>query len=312
MINLQNQSVLITGRYGFLGKQIEKILVTKGTIIQGLPKSECDLRDKNQTETLFYRNKPDYVLNLAGFNGGIVFNKQNPSQIFNDNVQMGLNVLNACKTFNVKKVISVMASCAYPDTGKEILYESEFWDGPCNPTVECHGLAKRTLEAYSRFLHQQYNFPAYTICLTNLYGPGDRFNERGKVVSMLIQKFIKAKEKNLSSVEILGSGVALRDLMYVEDAAQAVIKSLEFYNNSNFPLNIGTGKDISIKNLVNMITNMVGYKGEVTWNIKAGDGQIKKLLDITRMRKILNYEPETKFEDGLRNTIDWYRENQEM
>jgi GDP-L-fucose synthase len=309
MVNLAGKSVLLTGATGFLGRYVETILGMRGASVNS--SATTDLTKEAQTSFMMKLLVPDFVIHCAGFNGGIIFNKKYPADIFEKNVKMGMNILKAAQENGVQKVISVMTSCAYPD-GKELLNEAELWDGPPHPSVECHGLAKRTLDAYSRFLNAQYTFPAYTVAITNLYGPGDVFNERGKVVSMLIKKFVEATQQNLPEVHCMGTGRPRRELMYVGDAAEALVRSLEYYEDPTKPLNIGVGIDSSIMMLAELIAILVGYRGDIVWQTDATDGQLVKLLDSSRMRTILNYNPPTKLVDGLAETIRWYIDNKEM
>lgn len=311
MINLQGKTVLVTGGTGFLGKHVLKRLEERGALTCYFSRQECDLTKLSDVRLPFLVSKPDYVIHCAGFNGGIVYNRKYPYEIFYKNAQMGLNIIETCKEFKVKKVISVMTSCSYPDTDAEILKEEEFYNGRPNPSIECHGLAKRVLEAASRFANQQYSFPAYSVAITNLYGPGDTFDlERTKVVGALIHRFVTAKQENIDRVVCLGTGNPRREFMFVRDAAEALVRSLELYEDASIPLNIGVGSDTSIASLALLIKNIVGYEGDVIWDTSAGDGQMKKLLDTTRMRSILNYEPETPLDVGLEETIRWYINNQ--
>ena len=224
---------------------------------------------------------------------------------------MGLNIHNACTFSGVKKIVSIMTSCAYPDTGMEVLEEDTFWNGLPNKTIRAHGIAKRILQTASEAYKDQYELDAVTVCITNLYGPYDTFNlVRTKVVGALIRKFVEAVIEEKDTVECWGTGAPMREFMYVADAAEAVVQSLKNYNDETKPLNIGTGKDISIKELVEGIVEVTGYKGEVFWNTDKPDGQLKKLLSTGRMKEFVDLEP-TDFKDGLKQTISWYTENKQ-
>jgi GDP-L-fucose synthase len=309
--NLSGKVVCVTGgKSPFLGKNIREVLSRKNCVVFDCPHSICDLTRLDHTLRYFTLSRPDYVIHCAGFNGGIIYNRNFPADIFYKNTLMALNVLEASHQLNVKKILSIMTSCAYPD-GLDVLNENDLWKGKPHTSIECHGLAKRNLDAFSRFCNKQYGLNAITAVLTNLYGPGDTFSERGKVVSMLIRKIVTAKQESLSNVNVLGTGVARREFMYVEDAADAVVRALEIYGDTELPINIGTGSDISIRDLVGKIVNIVGYEGQIIWDATAGDGQIKKLLDVDKMKNILKYDPPTNFDEGLRKTVEWYRENKE-
>jgi nucleoside-diphosphate-sugar epimerase len=252
--------------------------------------------------------KPDYCIHAAGYNGGIEFNRMYPADIFYANTIMGLNVHYACQYIGVKKLLSIMTSCAYPDTGMEVLKEETFWEGSPNKTIRAHGIAKRTLQTASEAYNDQYELNAATVCVTNLYGPKDTFNlVRTKVVGALIRKFVEALDNN-ESVECWGTGSPMREFMYVEDAAEAIVQALQKYDDSTQPLNIGTGQDISIKELVEYVIKATEFKGSVNWNTDKPDGQMKKLLDTTRMSNYVDIKP-TNIEEGIKKTVDWYRGN---
>ena len=204
-----------------------------------------------------------------------------------------------------------MTSCAYPDTGMEVLKEDTFWNGLPNKTIRGHGIAKRILQAAAEAYKEQYDFNACTVCVTNLYGPNDTFDlVRTKVVGALVRKFVEAKINEDEEVECWGTGSPKREFMYVYDAAEAIIQALEKYDNSCTPLNIGTGKEITIKQLVEYIVDKSKYTGEIKWNTDIPDGQLKKLLDTTRMKEYVDINPIT-VEDGIEKTIQWYISNKE-
>ena len=204
-----------------------------------------------------------------------------------------------------------MTSCAYPDTGMDLLKEETFWNGLPNKTIRAHGIAKRILQVASEAYNDQYELDAATVCVTNLYGPNDTFNlVRTKVVGALVRKFVEAKIEEEDTVECWGTGDPMREFMYVYDAAEAIVQALENYDDHSQPLNIGTGKDISIKELVNHIIEAVGYEGEVFWNLEKPDGQMKKLLDTTRMKEYIDIAP-VEIEEGIKSTVEWYSVNKD-
>jgi GDP-L-fucose synthase len=255
--------------------------------------------------------KPDYCIHAAGYNGGIEFNRMYPADILFSNAVMGLNLHHACEWAGVKKLISIMTSCAYPDTGMEILEEDQFWNGLPNETIRAHGIAKRVLQAASEAYSKQYEFNSVSVCVTNLYGPNDTFNlVRTKVVGALIRKFVEAKHKEEEQVECWGTGSPMREFMYVDDAAEAIVQALQKYEDNTAPLNIGTGSDISIKQLVEYINEAVGYEGEIFWNTEKPDGQMKKLLSVEKMKKYIDIET-TDVKEGIAKTVEWYSLNKE-
>ena len=311
MIDLKDKIVLVTGGEGFFGRAICKAVNSRGGKAVALRHQSVNLCDLDATISALDSLKPDYCIHAAGYNGGIEFNRMYPADILYSNTVMGLNIHHACEYLGVKKVVSIMTSCAFPDTGMEILKEETFWDGLPNKTIRAHGIAKRILNAATQAYNDQYNLNAVTVCVTNLYGPNDTFNlVRTKVVGALIRKFVEAKLEENEQVECWGTGAPMREFMYVDDAAEAVVQALEKYEDVDTPLNIGTGTDISIKQLVDYIVKATNYKGEVFWNTEKPDGQMKKLLDTTRMKDILDVTP-IEVQEGVKRTVQWYMENKE-
>tara|TARA_Y100000817_G_C16860210_1_gene545470 strand:+ start:412 stop:1365 length:954 start_codon:yes stop_codon:yes gene_type:complete len=311
MIDLEGKKVLVTGGEGFLGTAICKKLREKGAEPVILRHSQVNMHDLQAIILFMTAVKPDYCIHAAGYNGGIEFNRMYPADILYSNTVMGLNIHHACEYLNVKKIVSIMTSCAYPDTGMEVLSEDTFWDGQPNKTIRAHGIAKRTLQTAAEAYNDQYELDAVTVCVTNLYGPHDTFNlVRTKVVGALIRKFAEAVIEEDDTVECWGTGAPMREFMYVDDAAEAIIQALIVYDDNTKPLNIGTGKDISIKQLVEYIRSSVKYEGEVFWNTEKPDGQMKKLLDTSRMKEIIDINP-IPVEEGIKKTVDWYVVNKE-
>ena len=261
MIDLKDKIVLVTGGEGFFGRAICKAVNSRGGKAVALRHQSVNLCDLDATISALDSLKPDYCIHAAGYNGGIEFNRMYPADILYSNTVMGLNIHHACEYLGVKKVVSIMTSCAFPDTGMEILKEETFWDGLPNKTIRAHGIAKRILNAATQAYNDQYNLNAVTVCVTNLYGPNDTFNlVRTKVVGALIRKFVEAKLEENEQVECWGTGAPMREFMYVDDAAEAVVQALEKYEDVDTPLNIGTGSDISIKELV-LQTTKEKYSG---------------------------------------------------
>ena len=309
MIDINGSRVLITGGEGFLGSAIAAKVKEKGGEPIILRHKEVNLHDLNATIQFLTAVQPDFCIHAAGYNGGIEFNRMYPADIFYSNTIMGLNIHHACEYLGVKKVLSIMTSCAYPDTGMDVLSEETFWNGLPNKTIRAHGIAKRTLQIAAEAYNDQYELDAVTVCVTNLYGPNDTFNlVRTKVVGALIRKFVEAVIEEENTVECWGTGAPMREFMYVDDAAEAIVQALQKYDNCSIPLNIGTGKDISIKRLVEYISKAVSYKGEVFWNTEKPDGQMKKLLDTIRMTDYVEINP-IEVEEGIKQTVEWYINN---
>ncbi len=309
MIDIKDKTVLVTGGEGFLGRAIVNNLIEKEAKPIILRHGDVNLNDLQTVIHYLNSVKPDYCIHAAGYNGGIEFNRMYPADILFSNTVMGLNLHHACEWAGVKKLISIMTSCAYPDTGMEVLEEGEFWNGLPNETIRAHGIAKRVLQAASEAYSKQYEFNSVSVCVTNLYGPNDTFNlVRTKVVGALIRKFVEAKQKEEEQVECWGTGSPMREFMFVDDAAEAIVQALQKYEDNTAPLNIGTGSDISIKQLVDYINEAVGYEGEIFWNTEKPDGQMKKLLSVEKMKEYINIEP-TNVKEGIAKTVEWYSLN---
>lgn len=307
---LTGNDVLVTGGAGFLGSHIVDYLKMCQAQVHICRSRWVDLTDYNKTEEYFMRVRPEYVIHCAGFNGGIEYNRRFGADILHKNSAMALNIHRAAQKAGTKKVLSIITSCAYPDNGAEVIKEETLWEGLPNGTIRGHGIAKRMLQACAEQYHQQYGLDAVTVGVTNLYGPRDTFNlVRTKVVGAVINKVLSAKMTG-EVPEFWGTGSSRREFMYVEDAAEAIVQALFKYEDHSQPLNIGIGSDMSIKELVDMVVEEIEYSGEVKWLTEKGDGQMKKLLDTSRMRELLDVKL-VPFDIGLRKTVEWYKINKQ-
>jgi len=306
MLQLTGKKIAVTGASSMIGRAVMSKLTKRGAFPRAIPHSIYDLLKLGDAYKAVIGN--DYCVHCAGYNGNISFNQKYPADIYHRTATMGLNVLHACHKFGIKKVVSPLASCAYPD--EDILYEGSLCSGSPNHTVEAHGLSKRVIFDYSRQLFKQFKYMSVCLVFNTCYGPHDSFNvDKTKVVGGLISKFVIAKAQNLPSVECWGSGQVRREFIYVDDAAEAIIQTLEHYDNPNIPLNVGTGTDIYVEDLAKIIKKIVGYEGDILWNTDKPDGQFQKLLYIRRMKDYLDIEF-TPLEDGLTKTIEWYKNEQ--
>lgn len=314
---LRKAKVLVTGGTGFLGQHLCRELDKYGAFTYSAGKG-LDLTWSPCVEQLFgHFSKPDYVFHLAGHNGGIAYNDAFPADIFFKNTIMGLNVLEACQRHKVKKVVSVVASCAYPEYGfgylggffpREIMEEHAFLDGETHASVACHGYAKRNLQLASSFYRKQYGLEAVCACPTTLYGPGDSYDpQRTKVMGGLIKRFVDAADNGSQSVTCWGTGSPMREFLYVEDAAKLLVETMLHYGDSDIPLNLGSGQEYSIKDTANMVASRVVFNGEIHWDSTKPDGQYRKRLDTTRMNEILPRIEFTTLEQGIDRTIADYR-----
>lgn len=307
MIDLKKRNIMVLGGHGFLGSHIVNSLLKRVASVSTPPREQFNLKNEDQCKDLFETYRPDYVINCAAKQGGIKYNQEHPIEILRDNVQIGVNVVEACSKYKVKKLVNILASCSYPN--KEILYEDEYLDGPPHESVFYHGMAKRTIFSLGKAYNKERGDNFVSVCLTNLFGPRANFDPKSsKVTEATIRKIVEAKEQNLPRVEFFGDGSEIREFMYVKDAAEAVVQALEKYEDASKPLNIGTGEETTIKELVMLVANAVGYEGEIFWNIEKSGGQRRKLLCSSTMKSILSVETTNLF-DGLSETIEWYIKN---
>ena len=293
---------LILGCDSMIGKQLCNIV----PYAVGISHKHYDLTKMESCYEAFRSYKIANVYHLAGLNGGISMNIERPADIFYTTSQINLNVLKCCELFKVNKVISVLASCSYPDRGNQFLSEADLWQGSPNDTVECHGLAKRMLHAYSRQLHKQFKIKTICAILTNCYGPGDRFDlNRTKVVGAIVKKVCDAKINGAPSITCFGTGAPLREIMHCRDAAKCLYAIENTYKDYLNPINIGSDQEISIKDLVEIVKRLVGYDGEVIWDTSKPDGQMRKKLSTFKMKQYVDHKM-IPLETGLEETIDYY------
>jgi GDP-L-fucose synthase len=304
-----NKKILLTGGNGFLGTFVTKNLKKQGVIDENLiiPRSkECDLREwKNCVKSV---ENVDIVIHLAANVGGIGFNMENPGSLFYDNAIMGLQMVEAARQANVEKFVAIGTICSYPKFTPVPFKEEDLWNGYPEETNAPYGLAKKMLLVQTQAYKKEYNFNSINLLPVNLYGPGDNFNpDSSHVIPALIKKTYEAKKFGIDHINVWGTGTSTREFIYVEDAANAIIMATEHYNNTE-PVNIGSGFEISIKDLINLIIDIFEYEGEVIWDITKPDGQPKRCLDVSKAQKEFGFVAKTDFEEGLRKTIKWYND----
>lgn len=301
------KQILLTGGAGFLGKHVVKQMLAKGIRREQIciPRSEdYDLRRWENCVNVV-RDK-EIVIHLAAKVGGIGFNQNYPGSLFYDNAIMGIQMIEAARREEVKKCTIVGTVCAYPKFATVPFSEDELWNGYPEETNAPYGLAKKMLLVQAQAYRQQYGFNAIYLLPVNLYGIGDNFNpDSSHVIPALIRKFTDAVLKKESVVEVWGTGNASREFLYVEDAARAIILATERYNKPD-PVNIGSGQEISIKRLVEIIQKETGFKGEVRWNTSKPDGQPRRCLATSRADAEFGFKAKVPFEEGLKRTIKWY------
>lgn len=301
--------VLVTGGNGFLGSRIMKLLKDQNYDGVTFRSRNFDLCNPKQTKDAFNYYRPDAVIHCAAVVGGIGANRVNPGSFFYQNMMMGLNVIENCRFFDVQKVVQIGTVCSYPKYTPVPFNENSLWDGYPEETNAPYGIAKKALYVMVEAYKNQYNLNGCVLVPCNLYGPNDNFDPGSShVIPALIKKFIDAKANNNGSVECWGSGSATREFLYVDDAAEAIVKSLSVDTDPK-PINLGGGVEITIKDLAEKIKALIGYDGNIVWNSDQPDGQPRRFLDMSRAKKVLNWEPKVDFDAGLKETIEWYGAN---
>lgn len=302
--------ILVTGSNGFLGKAMCEKLVNEHLSFYPTTHIECDLRNLDQTALLFKKVKPDVVINLSAFLGGVHFGVQHAAEMFSNNMLIQISLLESCRNFGVRRLINPIGSCVYP--GNLSLYkEGELWNGPMHDSVLPFATAKKAFIVACEAYHRQYNMDFINLVMSNMYGPNDHFDEsRSHAVGALIKKMVTAKEIAAPTVTVLGSGNPIREWLYVEDAVDALFRAINIAPYDSI-INIGAGQGISIQETANMIKKIVGYKGELINDTKQLDGAMCKQVDGTLGGKLLGWSPKTSFEDGLNATINWFLDNKD-
>ena len=306
-MNLTNKKILITGGSGFLGSHVVDKLLERGVPVTNIlvPRSkDYDLR-KWENCSMVMRGV-DCVIHLAAFVGGIQLNQANPGKMFYDNIIMGTQLMEAARQMDAEKFVAVGTVCAYPKTPPIPFKEENLWDGYPEETNAPYGLAKKMLLVQAQAYRQQYGMSAIYLLPINLYGPKDNFNpEASHVVPALIRKVDEAKRAGRPYIDVWGTGRATREFLFVEDAAEAIVIAAEKYNKPE-PVNLGSGREISIRDLIETICRLMDYRGELRWDLSKPDGQPRKQLDVSRAANEFGFRAKTSFEDGLRKTIDWW------
>lgn len=308
MSYLENKRITVTGGSGFLGKYVVEKLKNEGYSDIFVPRrNDYDLIHMKDIERLYTESDPDVVIHLAAVVGGIGVNEENPGRFFYDNLMMGVQMMEQGRLYGINKFIAIGTICSYPKFAQVPFKEKELWNGYPEETNAPYGLAKKMMLVQSQAYRQQYGFNSIFLLLVNLYGPGDNFDPSSShVIPALIRKCFDAIENEEDKIVVWGTGKATREFLYVEDAAEGIVLAAKGYNKSE-PVNIGAGFEISIKELVDLIVQFTGFKGDVVWDTKKPDGQPRRCLDVSKAKNEFGFKARKRFEDGLKTTIEWYK-----
>jgi GDP-L-fucose synthase len=302
---------VVTGGQGFLGSRVMECLADLGARSVSCSRATgCDLRDPGQALGFFRSHAPEMVIHCAAHQGGIAYQKLHPGTIFLDNLLMGAHTMEAARLAGVGKYVNILAGCAYPGAPRDgILRESEFEAGPLHPTVENYGATKRAALMQAKCFRREFDLDAISLALINLYGPGEHFHpDRSHALAALIRKFYEAHRSGAPSVELWGTGRAVREWLYVDDAVEGIVRAAECYSDAE-PLNIAVGQGAPISELAELIREIVGYEGEIRYDSAKPDGALQKVADVSRMTQVLGWSPRTSLRDGIRQTLDWFVAN---
>lgn len=306
----QKNRFCVTGGAGFLGSYLVENMARRGAKNVFVPlEQEYDLTDGEAIRSMLQASRPDVVVHLAAVVGGIGANRARPAEFFYKNLIMGTILMHQAWEAGVKKFVAIGTICAYPKFTPVPFREEDLWNGYPEETNAPYGLAKKMLLVQAQAYRQQYGFDAVFLLPVNLYGPRDNFNPASShVIPAMIRKYVEAEERGDGEVVHWGDGSPTREFLYVEDAAEAIALATERYNGSE-PVNLGSGSEISIKDLADLIGKLTGYRGKSTWDVTKPNGQPRRGLDVSRAEKFFGFRARMPFDEGLRCTVEWYRQN---
>ena len=309
-MEVRDKTIVVTGGAGFLGSFVVEELLHRGWKKENIfvPRSrEFDLRNFEDCKKVVFGR--DDVIHLAATVGGIGFNREKPGELFYDNMMMGVQMMESARMAGVKKFVAIGTVCAYPKFTPVPFREEYLWNGYPEETNAPYGLAKKMLLVQSQAYRDQYGFHSIYLLPVNLYGPRDNFNpESSHVIPALIKKVYEAREAGEPEVVVWGTGNVTREFLYVKDAAEGIVSALECYDKPE-PVNLGSGNEISIKNLARLIATLMHYNGNIVWDATKPDGQPRRMLDVSRAKQEFGFSAETDFKTGLQETIAWYEKH---
>jgi GDP-L-fucose synthase len=303
------KKVMVTGGSGFLGRHIVSSLKSRDFEVSVPRSKNYDLTDLDSARSAITDLEPEIIVHAAADVGGIGYNQLFPADIFTNNLRMACNIMQAAAEAQIEKLVNVGSACAYPGEVDGLMHEDSFLTGAMHPSVEVYGLSKRALYLGAEAFRQQFGLESIFLVITNLFGPHDKYNPKDShVVAAMIRRFVEAVDDELTEVTCWGTGSPTREFMYAEDCAEAIAEATVKYSGAA-PLNIGTGKGTSIKELAELSAKAAGYAGTIDWDTSKPDGAMYKVLDISRMEKELDgFKAQTSIEEGLKTTIEWFRE----
>ncbi len=303
-MQLSGQTVLVTGGRGFLGRVVCRLLKARGAVVVAPTSDEANLLDFSVCDRVV--DGIDAVVHLAAKVGGIGLNREKPGELFHDNLIMGVQLLEAARRAGIRKFLTAGTICAYPKFTPVPFKEESLWDGYPEETNAPYGIAKKALLVMSQAYRQQYGTNAVFVLPVNLYGPGDNFDPRSShVIPALVKKVYDARESGAPELVVWGDGSPTREFLDVDDAAEGIVRALEVLDTSE-PVNLGSGTEINIKDLVSHVARLMRYDGRIVWDASKPNGQPRRLLDVTRAAEWLGWRAQVGFDDGLRQTIAWY------
>lgn len=309
MLEVSGKKLVVTGGAGFLGKRVCAELASVGTSVDQIliPRSAgFDLTEADDVARMYALHKPDVIIHLAAEVGGIGANRENPGRFFYANLAMGMHLIEQARHAGLKKFVMVGTVCSYPKHTPVPFREDDLWNGYPEETNAPYGIAKKALLVMLQAYRQQYGLNGVYLIPVNLYGPGDNFDlETSHVIPAMIRKFVDAKLAGAAEVTLWGTGSASREFLYVEDCARAIVMATQHYDGAE-PVNIGTGSEITIRDLAEKIRGIVGYGGRINWDSTKPDGQPRRCLNTSRAKSAFGFEATTGFDEGLQRTVDWY------